>query len=209
MVGLRELVITQAGCLLFCAHTGVSMNPTLDQLDLLELERYNGIKPRLGDVILFVPPDGDKAVVHRVIQVSDAGLHTRGDNNPSADPWRLKPSEAIGRVVAAQRGASRRVIAGGRIGLVTAWLLSNRKNLKEYASRTFYPVYDWLARSGIIQMLIPSSGKPKIVAFRVGEDLQLRLFWKGRIVGSYKNQTGNWRINPPYRILIKSRNLPK
>ena len=193
----------------FCAHTGKSMNPTLDQMDLLELVRYDGLKPRTGDVILFLPPQGDKAVVHRIIQVTNAGLCTRGDNNPSVDPWLVQPSDVIGWVVAAQRGGKRRLISGGRLGFITTWLVRKWNFLKVLASRILYPFYDSLALSGIIQLLVPVYGKTKIVAFRVGKELQLRLLWRQRIVGSYNQQTSDWYITPPYRLLINNRSLPR
>jgi len=41
---------------MLCAHTGASMNPTMDRADLLEVMPYNGSPIRLGDVILFLPP---------------------------------------------------------------------------------------------------------------------------------------------------------
>ena len=51
----------------------------------------------VGDVVCFVR--GGDAVAHRVIAVTEAGLKTKGDNNPVDDAAIVLPEEIIGKCV--------------------------------------------------------------------------------------------------------------
>jgi len=83
-----------------------SMAPTLNVGDLIFVV---GVDPRnvnVGDIIVFyVPAPYDRytpsPIVHRVIEVNVEGgeiyFRTKGDNNPSADAWRVPSGNLIGR----------------------------------------------------------------------------------------------------------------
>jgi signal peptidase I len=53
----------------------------------------------VGDVIVYVNPDLGYAIIHRVIGITDAGYVTKGDRNPSSDPWIVKTEWVKGRAV--------------------------------------------------------------------------------------------------------------
>jgi signal peptidase len=58
---------------------------------------------RVGDVISFADPfDHTRVVTHRVVSIlptrEGAGYRTKGDANPSRDPWTLKLPARVGRV---------------------------------------------------------------------------------------------------------------
>ncbi len=45
----------------------------------------------VGDVIVYVNPDLGYAIIHRIIGVNEeGGFVTKGDRNPSPDPWIVK-----------------------------------------------------------------------------------------------------------------------
>ena len=90
------------------------MNPTIGERDLLEIAPYDKRTIRVGDVILFQPPEGGQPVVHRVVDILPKGIRTCGDNNTHIDPYLLQSTDIIGQVVAAWRGQKRRKIVGGR-----------------------------------------------------------------------------------------------
>jgi signal peptidase len=80
-----------------------SMVPTLQVGDLVIAQSvpFNSIK--VGDVILYVPPNGQggcfgETIVHRVVAITSQGLITQGDDratNPSPDePSRWPPVNA-------------------------------------------------------------------------------------------------------------------
>ncbi len=87
----------------FMVVTSGSMEPTLKIGDLIYVKGVAPADIKVGDVITFRPPANyikDTLVTHRVIEVSydsnEVYYRTRGDNNPSDDPWTLKSSDIIG-----------------------------------------------------------------------------------------------------------------
>lgn len=55
----------------------------------------------VGDVIAYHPPsEPTETFTHRVIAVSAAGVHTRGDINGAADPWLITGHDIVGRAFA-------------------------------------------------------------------------------------------------------------
>lgn len=80
--------------------TGTSMEPTVHPGDVLVMRRHRGY--RVGDLVAYrVPVEGpfrDARVVHRIVGGSpEAGFVVRGDNRPTADLWRPRPRDVVGR----------------------------------------------------------------------------------------------------------------
>jgi signal peptidase len=83
--------------------SGHSMEPTLWTGDVVILRR--AAHYRRGDVVAYrVPAGGPGAgllVIHRIVGGDPRdGYLVRGDNKPFADPWRPRPRDVVGRVVA-------------------------------------------------------------------------------------------------------------
>lgn len=189
----------------FCAHFGTSMNPTLCELDLLEIEPYGNRSVRVGDVICFVPPDWNRPAVHRVVSVTSEGIRTRGDNNNLIDSWVIVPEDVIGQVVRATRGNWRRPIFGGIAGRLWAVEIKVVKVLMKFPSR----FYHLLARSGVVRYLLPLHKRMHIITINqpTGEELQLLL---GRwLVGRCKPGMEHWWIQRPFRLFIDMDSLPR
>ena len=94
--------------------TTESMEPTLNVGDLIYVKGVAPTEIKVGDIVTFKPPAnymGGTLVTHRVVEVSyDANevyFRTKGDNNPSIDPWLIKPSDIIGVQKAALPGVGR------------------------------------------------------------------------------------------------------
>jgi len=66
---------------------GYSMLPTLEGGDLVVIQPVPISDVHLGDIIVYnnLCSTGGESVVHRVVQVTSAGLITKGDNNPGND----------------------------------------------------------------------------------------------------------------------------
>ena len=189
----------------FCAHFGTSMNPTLCELDVLEIAPYGNQPIRVGDVILFVPPDWNRPAVHRVVRMTPAGILTRGDNNSRMDSWVVLPKDVIGQVVRAARGRRERPIYGGEIGRLWAVGVGVFKVLVKFPSL----FYHLLARSGLLRYLLPLYKQMRIITVNrpVGEELQLLL---GRwLVGRCNPGMEHWWIRRPFRIFIDVDSLPR
>jgi signal peptidase I len=77
---------------------GQSMEPTYATGDLLvarERDRYE-----VGEVIVYdAAVDGQFEVVHRIVEPTDGGFVTQGDNVPDVDPWIAQDDRIHGRVL--------------------------------------------------------------------------------------------------------------
>jgi hypothetical protein len=212
-----ELILTEKGrtffalkdkradSVYFCAHFGISMNPTLCELDVLEIEPYGEQGVRVGDVIFFIPPDWNRPAVHRVVRVTPEGIRTRGDNNNLTDSWVVFPEDVLGRVVRAIRGNRKRPIYGGRIG----WLWAVRVRIFKVLMKFPSLFYHFLARLGLIRCLCPLGRRMRIISINqpAGQEFQLVL---GRwLVGRCKTGMDQWWIRRPFRLFVDERFLLK
>lgn len=73
-----------------------SMSPTIPTHSLVLAMPVNPAAVKVGDVVVFRPPDGylpatETSVMHRVVSLTTEDrvpvMRTRGDANPSQDPW--------------------------------------------------------------------------------------------------------------------------
>ena len=192
----------------FCGHIGSSMHPTLSSLDLLEIEPYNTDRPMPGDVVLCRPP-GQSLVVHRVLRISGGGFLTRGDNCSEADPWILGEKEICGRVVAAHRKNTRRMIAGGTKGMFQGSWCQAKRMVTAMFVKIFRSAYRALCSDGWMHWLIPVRLTPHISIFRSSSTASHRLLLGKRVIGIYDESLLRWQIHRPYRILVDESSLPK
>ncbi len=66
---------------------GVSMLPTLEGGDLVVIQSVPISDIHVGNIIVYngLCSTGGESVVHRVVNITSAGLITKGDNNPRTD----------------------------------------------------------------------------------------------------------------------------
>jgi len=186
----------------FAAYTGPSMNPTLVEPEMLEIQPYANRAPRIGDVIYFHAPDA-RDIVHRVVAILPAGIRTRGDNNPRDDSWLVEPSAIVGRVVAAHRGNAQRKIFGGRAGIAQHYFLCAWRRVNARVSRKLHAPYRAFARSGVLRTLIPGRWRPRVVTFQA-----TRLLMMGsRVIGRYDAKRRGWHIQRPFRLFVDETEL--
>jgi len=96
MVALSILSYAGLGKPLMVAVVGNSMYPTLLPLDIVFVNPVPTIINE-GDIIVF--KKGDALIIHRVIKVTKEGYITKGDANPAPDPWIVKKSEVLAKVI--------------------------------------------------------------------------------------------------------------
>lgn len=203
-----KLAALPKGAVLYCVHSGSSMDPTLIPLDLLEIVPCEESKLEVGDVIFFQANGRDLAVVHRISRINQQeGITTRGDNNTFDDSWILQTSAILGRVVAAWSGHKRRKIAGGKFGRLAYLLSWNRRIISRILSNTLGPLYCFLSLQGIIQSVLPNSLKPRVVVFQINGKNQLKLMMNCRQVGYYDKQQKKWHIRRPFRLFVDNYTL--
>jgi signal peptidase I len=196
------------GAVYFCAHVGPSMNPTLCQTDLLEIQPYREENPKVGDVILFLPPNHDYYVVHRIVSLSTAGIKTRGDNCSNVDSWFLKRENIYGRVIAAHRGETSRKIANGFMGMVARKFCQIRRVTIRLLAMLLGPVYRYFSVSGLLRWLIPSRLHPQVASFKSNNNDSYKLIVGKWVIGFYDDTQHKWQIKRPYRLIVNESSLP-
>jgi len=190
--------------------SGSSMLPTLRQPELLEVVPYGDEQPGpfIGDVICFFAPEKNYRVVHRVVSTSGDGVVTRGDNNPSNDPYTLTEQEIIGRVDFAWRNGERRKIPGRFQGAVTHRTLQARKKMLRLIApgiRAARPVAT-VTRS--LPRYFPHLMHQRVVLYTTRHRRILRLFFRRKSVGEFDARRGIWTIQYPYALFVDSTKLP-
>jgi len=175
---------------------------------LLEVVPYGNRPVRVGDVVLFMPPEGDQPIVHRVVCVRHEGIRTCGDNCLHADPWRLTQANITGQVTVARRGRHRRKVIGGRLGRLKGSLMRQGKVLDRRIALVLHPLYRLMSRSGMVHRLLPHRLRPRVVMFQADGFPQLRLLLGRRIVGRYDVRRRQWHIRRPFRLFVNEPSLP-
>lgn len=83
------------GYRIYVVHTG-SMTPSLRPGDAV-LDRPSPDSVAIGEVVTFSVKSGpDSVVTHRVNAVDADGIKTKGDANPTPDPWTVQLSDVVG-----------------------------------------------------------------------------------------------------------------
>ena len=72
-----------------------SMVPNLQKGDLVIVQGAPAYP--VGDIVVYDAPRYRYPIIHRVINVTDEGIITKGDANPSPDPWVTPESGVHGR----------------------------------------------------------------------------------------------------------------
>lgn len=192
----------------FNVYTGPSMNPTLVEPDLMEVEPYGETPPQIGDVVVFVSPENDSQVVHRIVEIMVDGIRTRGDNCSDVDDWVLQPKHIVGKVLSVSRGDTRRQLANGAAGAALAKKLHRRRRLRVAIRWMLHPLYRGLAWTGIGRLL-PATRRVQVVTSQSGGTMHARVMLDGREIGWYNHRRGTWEIRFPYLFLVNKPKLPR
>jgi len=73
-----------------------SMDPWIDNSYLIEKPVEDCDKLSVGDIITY--PYEEKRIVHRIIKIENGIIQTKGDNNPTTDPYTVT-CNGINRVI--------------------------------------------------------------------------------------------------------------
>ena len=76
-----------------------SMYPVIESGDLIICRTAEPDEIQVGDVIAFFDPagNGSTIVTHRVLEVTEEGWRTKGDNNNAEDRLTVKPDDLVAR----------------------------------------------------------------------------------------------------------------
>jgi signal peptidase len=199
----------QAQRSLIINHIGPSMNPTLQSGDALQIIPYDSKKIRCGDVIVFIPPGGDRKITHRVISIDSKGVKTKGDNNKRIDSWVLSHDNIIGEVIYVQRGRGCRRVYGGPIGQLFVVVVKAIRIMDSVISYLLRPVYQQLASSGIFRRWLHGLVDIRVISFNRQEGPELQLLMGQQVIGRLLPGKSQWDIRRPFRLFVDERSLPR
>jgi signal peptidase I len=189
-------------------YAGPSMNPTLRASDILHVVPCAGKEIRIGDVIVFTPPEGGRPVVHRVVSKDAKGVRTRGDTNACVDPHVLEPHHILGQVAYAQRGVKLRRVHGGVAGRVIGNLMNLRSNIDRKLSGVpaVAPGQPNLLRA--VGAWFFSRMHPRIVRFSARGGSELQMLVGRHLIARRPAGEECWVIKRRYRLFIDEATLP-
>lgn len=206
---LKNIKTGPTGARFFAAYVGPSMNPTLREPEIMEILPYGNRSLRVGDVVIYLPPESDQAVVHRIIRISAAGIATRGDNNNLVDPFLLQPKSIKGQVVAVWGGRQQwRKVAGGLPGRLISHWLHLRRVLDYGVSSLLHPIYHFICRGKLIARMLPVPFRPRVIVFHSRGSEQFQLLMGKRMIGRYDEQKRQWLIQRPFQLFVDVTALP-
>lgn len=91
---------------------GYSMSPFIRDQDVITISRSLTKQPVTGDVAAVVNPTTGKAIVHRIVGKTTAGIIIKGDNCKEADGL-FAHSALVGIVTSVERNGKRAWFGGG------------------------------------------------------------------------------------------------
>ena len=99
--GLRFFLSTDMP---FVAVASGSMRPTLEVGDLIIVQGTPASKIKVGDIIVFNPPNQKTFIIHRVTAIETLAngtiaFKTKGDANPTEDPWTITQQNIHGKLL--------------------------------------------------------------------------------------------------------------
>lgn len=182
-------------------YQGSSMSSIFQDLDVLYYTPGGRIRP--GNVVVIRIPDTERKVIHRVISTGKRGIRTMGDCNPGPDNWLLSQDQILGSVVYGYRGKQRFRVSGGSAGFIKMHLF----RLNRLIIKTAYPVLSSLYRSFHISGLVILLIRPRKIAFKRPEGIELHLLARGRVIG--RQLPGQkWQIKSPFKYFLDENSLP-
>jgi hypothetical protein len=179
------------------------MWPTLRRHDLTLAEPITPGALRLGDVIVFRDPRGDR-IIHRIVRSRRSGRFlTCGDATWAADPDPI-PGEAVeGRAVCILRGHRTLAIRGGLMGLLAARVRLAATPLRERLMSHLRPRCAALRLDGLWR-LAPADRRPRYVRFGTSH----RLVAGRWALAEWDSTQRCWRVRSLLRPLVAVERLP-
>ncbi|MBR4289276.1 MAG: signal peptidase I [Oscillospiraceae bacterium] len=90
-----------------------SMYPVIESGDLIICHTAKAEEIQAGDVIAFFDPagNGSSIVTHRVMEITEDGFRTKGDNNNTEDRLTVRPEKLVARYT------GKRIAGAGNVAL--------------------------------------------------------------------------------------------
>ena len=93
-------VIVPTGSIHFMTISGVSMEPTISESDIIIVTPVDTSQLAVGDIIsyrhLFENAQRSATITHRIVGMADGGYRTKGDSHAQADEYTVAPEDVVG-----------------------------------------------------------------------------------------------------------------
>ncbi|UCG43080.1 MAG: S24/S26 family peptidase [candidate division WOR-3 bacterium] len=125
LVGLMRAVLARGLPFRFRAR-GWSMSPFIRDRDVITIVPVDSTSLKIGDIVAFAGPDGQRLVVHRVVGRRGTDLRIQGDSAARAADDLVPESSVLGRVKRVERNGQQVWFGLGTERLVVAFLSRKR-----------------------------------------------------------------------------------
>ena len=180
-------------------YAGSSMRSTFKPGQVLYLRpTVKGIVA--GDIVVY--DSGGEYIVHRVKEVKEKGISTRGDNNLHDDVNFVSLGQIVGVVETVDDWGSFHSVKGGRKGLWIARLRWGVLALNNYLRPVVGAPYRWLKVSHWINKV----WHPEVtsIQLRIPEGIIIKFIVRGKTVASWQPQLKRFICRRPYDLIIHS-----
>ncbi|MFH1727233.1 MAG: signal peptidase I [Pseudomonadota bacterium] len=187
---------------------GPSMKPTISMCDKLAIDEYKDkAEIEIGDIIYYPRPDGEINIVHRIIEIKEDGVITRGDNNNKIDPYLIKFKDIQGKVIGLKRKNKIIKLTNGKRGFYIHRFHIIKKSGLNFIFHYPRKLTHYLAENGLFHFL-STKFKTKVLQVNGNKDKKLILVYKGKEIGFYSAAMKKWVLLFPYKIFIATNKLP-
>ncbi|KAF1078139.1 hypothetical protein MKMG_00945 [Methanogenium sp. MK-MG] len=184
------------------------MHPTFKSGDMLAYTPVLLSELMKGDVIVFMSPQESIQVIHRVAAVEQGNIRTRGDNNSRADPYVLTQADIRGKIVSGTRGKQQLRVYHGTRGRMQAVYHGKTKSLQRGLIIFVKPLYSFLSEHRIISRWTSGRLRVRVAAYERPAGREEYATICGRTVAHRPAGSDEWKIYPPYRMVIDCGALP-
>lgn len=157
----------------------------------------------IGDVIVYQKINylgGVDEVVHRVVDINESGILTRGDNNLFYDLCPVQVEKIVGKVVAVEGKEKKQIVWGGNLGLWKAKLRWFWLRIDHWFRWLFRNPYHWLRSSKIVLMFWQV--KIEKVNMKTELGLLVKYVCNGRTVATWEPSHKRFDCRKPFDLVI-------
>jgi hypothetical protein len=176
--------------------------------DLLYVVPYGETKIRIGDVVVFIAPDGEKKIVHRVVSVTSQGIRTRGDHSRKEDRYVLQAGHIIGRVLYAKGDRKLRKVAGGIRGKWRAWRTGMARRVRFGIFSCIIPAVRRIIPLETFRRVIQGRIPTRMISIQRPGGTELQLLLGRAVMGRILLGGNTWDFWWPFRLFVSDKSLP-
>jgi len=192
---------------------GMSMYPTLRNLDILAISPIERKDIHRGDIVVFKSPISGRMISHRVVALNNDNLSTVGDNMNAPDSAVAKYDSVVGRIEYLDRGLKSIPVRNGFAGLLSHYILRTRKRILGFArlksilqsvKNRFFRSYSTIPS----ELTVAEYKEVKAYLYNYPDAPVGRLFFGDQVIGKTTNDFTKWKIDPKHIAAVDPGAIP-